>query len=201
MQMSKLDLTKLFKDCYTSRSEPGIVDVPPGSFLTIAGRGAPGGETYQRKLEALYAVAYRLKFLSKHAGNDFAVCKLEALWWFDGSPGATVPPREQWNWKMMIRQPDFVSGEMAVAAVQEAEAKKKLAPALEVSFEHVDEGLSAQIMHHGPYTEEEPTIARLHAFIEDGGHQARGLHHEIYLNDPRRAAPEKLRTIIRQPIQ
>ncbi len=199
--MSKLDLTKLYKDGYTSRAEPGVVDVPSGNFLTITGRGAPGGEVYRQKLEPLYAVAYRLKFMSKHAGNDFVVCKLEGLWWFDDPGNLIMPPREQWNWKMMIRQPEFATAEMATAAKQEVEAKKKLSSAQEVSFDHFDEGLSAQVMHLGPYTEEEATIARLHAFIEDGGYQAHGLHHEIYLSDPTKVAPEKLRTIIRQPIR
>ncbi len=199
--MSKLDLTRLYKHCYSSRSEPGIVDVPSGNFLTITGRGAPGGEVYQQKLEPLYAVAYRLKFMAKDAGDDFVVCKLEGLWWFDGPGNSIVPPREQWNWKMMIRQPDFATEGMAAAARQEVEAKKKLATAKQVSFEHFDEGLSAQIMHVGPYSEEEATISRLRAFIEDSGYQAHGLHHEIYLSDPTKVAPEKLRTIIRQPIR
>lgn len=199
--MSKLDLTKVYKDSYTSRSEPGIVDVPPGNFLAITGRGAPGGEAYQQKLELLYAVAYRLKFMAKHAGNDFVVCKLEGLWWFDDPAKSIAPPREQWNWKMMIRQPDCATAEMAAAARQEVETKKRLASAQEVSFEHFDEGLSAQIMHFGPYTEEEATITRLHAFIDDGGYRVHGLHHEIYLSDPNKVTLERLRTIIRQPIQ
>ena len=198
--MSKLDLTNLYKDCYTSRTEPGIVDVPPGSFLSITGRGAPGGEVYQQKLQPLYAVAYRLKFIAKHAGQDFKVCKLEGLWWFDDAATTNVPPRAHWNWKMMLRQPDYVNEGMTAVARVEVEAKKKLPSAQDVTFEFFDEGLSAQVMHLGPYSEEEATITRLHAFIEDGGHQARGLHHEIYLSDPSRVAPEKLRTIIRQPI-
>lgn len=199
--MSKLDLAKLHRESYTSRSDPHIIEVPPGNFLTISGRGAPGGEAYQQKLVPLYAVAYRTKFLAKHDGNDFVVCKLEGLWWFDDPEQTTAPPREQWNWKMMIRQPDFVSAETAQAARQEVEANKKLPLALEVSFEHFDEGLAAQIMHLGSYAEEDATIARLHAFIKVCGRQPRGLHHEIYLSDPAKVAPEKLRTIIRQPIR
>ena len=198
--MSKLDMTKLYKDGYTSRAEPGVVDVPSGNFLTITGRGAPGGEVYRQKLEPLYAVAYRLKFMSKHAGNDFVVCKLEGLGWFDDPGNLIMPPREQWNWKMMIRMPKFLSEKMVEVARQEVVARKKLPSAQEVCFERFDGGLSAQVMHIGPYTEEEPTIALLHAFIENAGHRSRGLHHEIYLSDPRKVAPEKLRTIIRQPI-
>lgn len=198
--MNKIDLTKLHKDSYSARSDPHIVSIPAGNFLTILGRGAPGENTYLQKLDPLYAVAYRIKFHAKHASNDFVVCKLEGLWWFD-DPAASAPPREQWNWKLMIRQPDFVVEDWVRTAQVEVENKKKLPSAQDVRFEFFDEGLSAQIMHLGPYSEEAPTIARLHAFIEDEGYQPRGLHHEIYLSDPRKVAPEKLRTIIRQPVE
>jgi len=198
--MAKLDLTKLYKGFYTSSTEPNIVEVPKANFLTIVGRGAPGGDVYQCKLEALYGVAYRVKFKAKAAGNDYVVCKLEGLWWFD-DPMATDVPREEWNWKLMIRQPEFVTREMVEEARSEVQAKKKIDEALEVMFETYEEGLSAQIMHIGPYEDEPATIARLHRFIHEGGYEMRGLHHEIYLTDIRRAAPEKWRTIIRQPIR
>ena len=198
--MAKLNLTKLYKEFYTSSTEPSIVEVPEANFLTIVGRGAPGGDAYQRKLEALYGVAYRVKFKAKAAGNDYIVCKLEGLWWFD-DPAATDVPREEWNWKLMIRQPDFVTHEMVEQARSEVQAKKKMDEALEVMFETYIEGLSAHIMHLGPYAEEEPTIARLHQFIQENRYEPHGLHHEIYLTDARRVAPEKLRTIIRQPIR
>lgn len=197
--MAKLDLTKLHEEFYTSSTEPSIVDVPQANFLTILGRGAPGDEVYQRKLEALYGVAYAVKFKAKAAGNDYAVCKLEGLWWFDDPTAADVP-REEWNWKLMIRQPEFVSHEMVVEAKLEVQAKKKMDEVLEVELEAYDEGLSAQIMHIGPYEDEPATIARLHKFIREGGYEMRGLHHEIYLTDIRKAAPEKWRTIVRQPI-
>lgn len=198
--MSKIDLIKVHRDCYTARSDPHLVNIPSGNFLTILGRGAPGGEAYLQKLEPLYALAYRLKFHAKQASHDFAVCKLEGLWWFDDL-SATTPAREQWNWKLMIRQPDFVIEEMVETAREEVEIKKNLLAVQEVQFEFFDEGLSAQVLHLGRYTEEEAAIARLHAFIEDEGYQPRGLHHEIYLSDPRKVAPEKLRTIIRQPVE
>ena len=198
--MSKLDLTKLHEECYTSHPDPHVIEVPPWSFLTIAGRGAPGGKAYQEKLEPLYALAYRVKFLAKDTGNDYVVCKLEGLWWFDDPELPIAPPREQWNWKMMIRQPDFVAAEMIQEARRQVEAKKKLPAVHDVSFERYDEGLAAQIMHLGSYAGEDATIARLHAFIRERGRQPHGLHHEIYLSDPNKVAPEKLRTIIRQPI-
>ncbi|MFQ6059176.1 MAG: GyrI-like domain-containing protein [Anaerolineae bacterium] len=198
--MAKLDLTRLYRAFYTSPTEPNVVDVPKANFLTIVGRGAPGGEVFQRKLEALYRVAYAVKFKAKAAGKDYVVCKLEGLWWFDDPTAADVP-REEWNWKLMIRQPEFVTREMVEEAKLEVKAKKKMAEAPEVEFEAYEEGLSAQIMHIGPYEDESATIARLHKFIREGGYEMRGLHHEIYLTDIRRAEPEKWRTIVRQPIR
>ncbi len=199
--MTKLDLTKMYKQFYTSSPEPNIVEVPEANFLVISGRGAPGGDAYQRGLEALYSMAYRVKFMAKAAGNDFIVGKLEGLWWFDSPDAGTKPPREDWNWKSMIRQPEFVTSEMVDPARTEVHSKKKLDEALEVEFEAYAEGLSAQIMYVGPYAEEGPTITRLQTFIRENGYEMTGPHHEIYLNDPRKVPPEKLRTIIRQPIR
>ena len=198
--MAKLNLTKALKAFYTSSTEPNVVTVPAGRFLTIVGRGAPGGPVYQQKLEALYAVAYGVKFKAKAEGNDFVVSKLEGLWWFD-DPTATDVPRDEWNWKLMIRQPEFVTPDMAAQAKPEAHAKKKMDAVLEVEFETYDEGLSAQILHLGPFADEGPTIARLHEFIRASGHRPHGLHHEIYLSDARKVPPDKLRTIIRQPMR
>lgn len=202
--MSKLDLKKELKPYYTSRRKPSIIDVPEGKFLTITGRGEPGGAAYQAALNALYSVAYALKFRCKAEGRDFTVMGLEGLWWWDDPAAFDVenpPPREEWNWKSMIRQPDFVTEGMVEAAKAEAKAKKGLDEIDRIVLESFHEGLSAQIMHVGPYSEEGPTIRRLHEFIEESGYKPRGLHHEIYLSDPRRAAPERWRTIIRQPIE
>ena len=201
--MSKLDLRKELKQFYTSSKKPNIVDVPEGKFLTITGRGEPGGEAYQAALNALYSVAYTVKFGSKKEGRDFTVMPLEGLWWWD-TPATRLseaPPREEWNWKSMIRQPDFVTDEMVEAAKEEAKAKKGLTEVDNIVLEVFEGGLSAQIMHIGPYSEEGPTVERLHAFIAGNGYRMRGIHHEIYLSDPRRSAPERWRTIIRQPIE
>ena len=199
--MAKLDLTKKYKEFYTSSAEPNIVEVPAANFLTIEGRGAPGGEAYIRGIEALYAVAYGVKFKAKAAGNDYVVCKLEGLWWFDDPTASDMPPPEEWNWKLMTRQPDFVTREMVDEARSEAQAKKKIDEVQKVAFESFDEGLAAQIMHIGPYSEEGPTYARLVEFVHESGHDLRGLHHEVYLTDPRRASAENMRTILRHPIR
>jgi hypothetical protein len=201
--MSKLDLRKELKQYYTAKKKPEVIDVPPGKFLTIVGRGEPGGEAYAAALQALYGLSYTLKFKSKAEGRDFTVMTLEGLWWWD-DPGVFdlegAPPREEWNWKSMIRQPDFVTREM-VDEVR-PEVRKKRGPAVDdVVLETFHEGLSAQIMHLGPYSEEGPTVMRLHEFIEESGCSMRGRHHEIYMSDPRRSKPENIKTIIRQPIE
>ncbi|MDH5703407.1 MAG: GyrI-like domain-containing protein [Aigarchaeota archaeon] len=198
----KIDLRKQLKAFYSSPKKPNIIDVPPAKFLTITGRGEPGGEAYRAAMNALYSVAYTIKFRAKAAGKDFTVMTLEGLWWFD-DPNASFDsvPREEWNWKSMIRQPDLITAEMVKEAKTQAKAKKGLEEIDSVVLEKFHEGMSAQIMHIGPYSEEGETIAELHRFIEENGYKMRGHHHEIYMSDPRRTAPERCKTIIRQPIE
>lgn len=201
--MTKLDLRKELKQYYTAKTKPEIVDVPPGKFLTIVGRGQPGGESYTAALNALYTVAYTLKFKEKAEGRDFTMMTLEGLWWWD-SPATTLedaPPRSEWNWKSMIRVPDFVTERMVEAAKREAKAKKGFKEIDEIGLETYHEGLSAQFMHVGPYSEEAITVPKLHRFIEENGYTLRAHHHEIYMSDPRRVPPEKWKTIIRQPVK
>jgi hypothetical protein len=201
--MSKLDLRKELKRFYTAKRKPELVDVPPGKFLNIVGRGAPDGEAYAAAIQALYGLSYALKFRCKAEGRDFTFIALEGLWWWDDPTifdleGA--PPREEWNWKSMIRQPDFISPEMLEEV--RPEVSEKRGPAVDkVVLETFHEGLCAQIMHLGPYNEEGPTIQLLHDYITEQGYRMRGDHHEIYMSDPRRSKPEKLKTIIRHPIE
>jgi len=198
----KIDLRKQLKPFYSSSKKPNIVDVTPSKFLTITGRGEPGGKSYQAALNALYSVAYTIKFKAKAAGKDFVAMPLEGLWWWD-DPKASFSevPKEEWNWKSMIRQPDFITPETVEEAKAEAKEKKGLKEIDRIILEEFNEGLSAQIMHIGPFSEEGETIAKLHKFIEENGYKMRGYHHEIYMSDIRRAAPEKWKTIIRQPIE
>jgi hypothetical protein len=198
----KIDLRKQLKHLYSSSKKPDVIDVPPAKFLTITGRGEPGGEAYQAALNALYSVAYSVKFRAKAAGKDFVVMNLEGLWWWD-DPEAYFGEvsREEWNWKSMIRQPDFITLEMVEGAKAEAKEKKGLKEIDRVILEDFNEGSSAQIMHIGPFSEEGETIAELHMFIEENGYKMRGYHHEIYMSDVRRTAPKRWRTIIRQPIE
>jgi len=197
--MTKIDLTKEYKSLYSAKKEPHLIDVPPANFLMIDGRGAPSSEIYVEKVGALYPLAYKVKFLCKEKEQDFVVCKLEGMWWFDSYDGPT-PPREEWNWTMMIRMPDFVTADMVEEAREQV--KDKQVPYLdEVRFAELHEGLSAQVLYIGPYSDEAQTIIELHEFVHQQGYELRGHHHEIYFNDPRRTDPAKLKTILRHPVE
>ena len=201
--MGKLDLRKELKEFYSAKKKPQIIDVPPGNFLTYPGRGAPGGEAYQKAIEALYGSAYTIKFKCKEEDRDFTVMALEGLWWWDDRTAFTLadaPPRETWNWISLIRMPDYVTVEL-LEELRPVIKEKRGDSVDNVKLEVFHEGLSAQIMHRGPFSEEQPTVDRLNAFIEEQGYKLRGHHHEIYLSDFRRTKPENLKTIIRHPIE
>ena len=200
--MNKVDLSKELKEVYTAKKIPKLVDVPEGKFLTIIGEGDPNGKEYQQAIQALYGVAYTLKFHYKKQGKDFKVNALEGLWWVDnGVFDLNNPaPREMWRWKSMIRVPDYVEDEDLQKLMAEL-IEKRGEKVTELKLETINEGLSAQIMHIGPYSDELPTINTLHEWVEEQGYQLRGDHHEIYMSDPRRTKPENLKTIIRHPIK
>jgi len=200
---TKLDLKREFRELYGCGRDPAIVEVPELSFLMIDGTGDPNtSEQYRAALEALFSVSYTLKFTVRRApaGFDYAVMPLEGLWSAPDGSGVLTSERPDWNWTSMIAQPDEITSEMVAAAIVAAERKRELQAAAKLRLERFHEGPAAQLMHVGPYAQEGPNIARLHAFITAEGYAPAGRHHEIYLGDPRRSAPEKLRTIIRQPV-
>ena len=203
--MSKLDLKKKFKDLYRpSQNEVTIVDVPTMNFLMIDGHGDPNtAQAYQDAVEALYGVAYKLKFISKkERGMDYVVPPLEGLWWADDMETFTARrDKSTWDWTMMILQSEWITNNMVEDAVRQVEKQKDLPAVSDLRLETYHEGLAMQILHIGSYDEEGPTIARMHAFALDNGYELAGKHHEIYLSDPRRAAPDKLKTVLRQPVQ
>src|ERR1035441_1778222 len=151
---------------------------------------------------ALYSIAYAAKFAIKRApdGVDYGVLPLEGLFWALDMSAFTTEDKAAWDWTLMIMQPDLVTDEIFQEARAKAAEKISSDLAARVCFERFAEGLAAQLMHIGPYAQEGPTIERLHAFIAQQGYERAGKHHEIYLSDPRRCAPEKMRTIVRQPI-
>jgi hypothetical protein len=203
--MSKIDLKKEWKELYRpSARQVSIVEVPPFNYLMIDGRGDPNvAQEYKDAVETLYAVAYTLKFMLKKGeiGQDYVVMPLQGLWWVENMAEFSVERKGDWQWTMMILQPPPVTEAMVAEAVAQA-AKKKNPPALDkVRLESLHEGDAAQIMHIGPYADEAPNITKIHQFILENGGKLRGKHHEIYLSDPRRTTPEKLKTIIRQPFE
>lgn len=198
--MAKIDLKTSLGPLYRQRAgQVSVVDVPRLAYLMVDGVGEPDGSEASAAVQALYPVAYKTKFLMKARGSDFVVMPLEGLWWADDMEDFLTGRRDRWRWTYMIAVPDVVTAEVlaeAIAAVDPARA----GPALgSVRLDHLEEGRAAQLLHIGPYAEEGPNIQRLHEHIASLGGTLTGRHHEIYLGDPRRTAPEKLRTIIRQP--
>lgn len=207
--MPVIDLKKENKELYNpSAKEVSIVDVPEMNFLIIDGEGDPNiSQEYQDSIEALFSVSYKVKFISKKENSqDYVVMPLEGLWWVENMKEFTVQDKSGWKWTAMIRQPDFITKDMIKKAVQEVEKKKKLPALSRIKFQSLHEGLSVQIMHIGPYSQEGPTVEKLHNFIEEKGYEFNGSlpgkkHHEIYISNILRTKPEKLKTIIRQPMK
>jgi hypothetical protein len=202
--VERIDLKKDLKHLYQpSAKEVVQVDVPTFGFLMVDGEGDPNtSQEYAQAVEALFSVSYVAKFMVKKGPQklDYAVMPLEGLWWADDMSAFAADDKTNWKWTLMIMQPSFVAGEIIEAAIAEVRAKKKLPAIDKLRLEKFSEGRCAQVLHVGPFSEEGPTIERLHEFI-----RARtslfGKHHEIYLSDIRRADPKKWKTIIRQPMK
>jgi len=202
--MDKTDVKKQFPQLYrVSSKNVAEVDVPPLKFLMIDGMGDPNSSPdYARAIEALFSVSYVTKFAVKRGaiGIDYGVLPLEGLWWADDWSSYISTDKAKWKWTMMIMQPEFVPEDVVYQAIDDVIRKKSLEAAKALRLEEFHEGRSAQILHIGPYSEEGPTIERMHNFIDERAAK-RGKHHEIYLSDIRRAAPKNWKTILRQPIQ
>jgi hypothetical protein len=202
MAATKVDFKRELREFYTAKPAPAIVEVPELVFLMVDGHGDPNTSAeYREAVSALFSVSYAARFALKRGDIlEYGVMPLEGLWWVPDMSAFTTEDKSAWDWTMMIMQPDAVTREVFEAAMEKA-AKRSL-PALErVRLERFAEGPAAQVMHRGPYSAEGPTIAALHAFIADQGHELAGKHHEIYLSDPRRSAPERMKTILRQPVR
>ncbi|MFC2056322.1 GyrI-like domain-containing protein [Chloroflexota bacterium] len=201
--MEKIDVRKEFKQLYNpSPKEAMIVNVPEMNFLMIDGAGNPNtAQEYKDAIEALYAMSYALKFMVKKGQTavDYGVMPLEGLWWSDDMTQFSVENKDIWKWTSMIMQPKFITKNMFDEAVAQVAKKKNPSALTKMRFESFHEGIAAQIMHLGPYSAEGPTIERLHNFIEENGYELEGKHHEIYLTDPNRSTPEKMKIVIRQP--
>jgi hypothetical protein len=202
--MDKIDLSKELKPLYSPRrGKFVIVDVPKINFLMIDGEGNPNTATsYREAIGALYAVAYTAKFRLKLGPEnvDFRVMPLEGLWWADDEMDFIAGHKDNWKWTAMMAVPDFVTKKVVAEAAATAAEKKELPGLKLLRLAPFREGKAVQTLYVGAYANEGPVIEDLHRFIEESGHKLRGKHHEVYMSDPRRTAPEKLKTIIRQPI-
>jgi len=202
--VEKVDLKRELAHLYRpSVRQVAPVDVPPMNFLMVDGAGDPNtAPAYAEAVEALFSVAYALKFAVKKGpvATDYSVMPLEGLWWSRDMSSYTTGDRSAWLWTMMIMQPDLVAHDIVERTLDAVGAKKDLPALSRIRFEAFHEGLAAHVMHVGPFSEEGPTIERVHDFIESSGHVRSGKHHEIYLSDIRKAHPSKWKTIIRQPM-
>jgi len=203
--MKKVDYRKELKHLYNpSPKEVVMVEVPKMNFLVVDGKGDPNtSKEYQEAIEALFSVSYNIKFSIKKGKEaiDYSVMPLEGLWWVEDMSKFNIKDKSNWQWTAMIMEPDFVVEDLVGAAIKEVQGKKDLRALSKIKFESFEEGLSAQIMHMGPFSAEGPTIEKTHNFIKDKGYSLRGKHHEIYLSNFRKAKPEKMKTVIRQPME
>lgn len=205
------DFKKEFKEFYLPKNRPEIITVPKMNYIAVRGNGNPNEEdgAYKKALEVLYAVSYTLKMSYKSDYKiegffEYVVPPLEGFWWQDGKNGIDYSDKSKFNWISVIRLPDFIKKENFSWAVDTASKKKKIDCGI-AEFISIDEGLCVQIMHNGPYDDEPATIKLMDDFIHENGYENDinevRLHHEIYLSDPRKTAPEKLKTVIRHPIR
>jgi hypothetical protein len=203
--VDKLDYKKDMKELYfPSAREVAVVEVPSMNFVMIDGEGDPNtSREFQDAMQALYAISFTNKFMLKKegVGPEYTVAPAEGLWWMDEGESLDLNNKAAWKWRLMMMQPPHVSGEVFERALEQARTKKDIPALGKARFKEFHEGLAVQIMHVGPYAEETPTIEKIHDFMAGNGFEFNGKHHEIYLGDPRKTQPEKLKTVIRQPVR
>lgn len=204
--MDKLDFVKQDKHLYDSDTTPELIMVPGMLYLMYDGKGMPkDNPEFQRAFNALFGVAYSLKFLAKKGHvprgyKDFKVAPPEGLWWMEGDESFDLNQPDKWRWTLMIRMPEFVTQRMVLNAIEELVEKKKDHSYRNVRLSRLNEGPSVQVLHVGPYETEQDSIAKLHDLVHALGYRLDGKHHEIYFGDPRRTKPERLKTILRHPV-
>jgi hypothetical protein len=205
------DYKKEYKEFYLPKKKPSIVELPKINYLAVRGQGDPNAEDgeYKQSIALLYAIAYTIKMSKKGQHQlegyfDYVVPPLEGFWWQEGVEGVDYTRKEDFHFISLIRLPDFVTKEAFDWAIAEATEKKKM-DFSKVEFLSYEEGLCVQCLHVGPYDNEPETVALMHDFMAEKGYQLdiseKRYHHEIYLSDARRVAPEKMRTVIRHPIK
>jgi hypothetical protein len=197
----KLDLYEQHKDEYVAPRAPVLITVKPARYLSIQGRGEPGGDAFQAATAALYNVAFTVKMARKAAGRDYTVSKLEGLWWGKNKDGHFErEPRSSWNWQLLIRVPDWIQSREVAQGAEGLVKKGKARDVLKVELAVLNEGRAVQMLHVGPFDREADTIRQMASFAESQRLAFHGKHHEIYVSDPRRVTASKLRTILRRPV-
>lgn len=207
--MAKLNLTQTYKSYFTANTQPEVVFIEPARFISIPGKGDPSEPAFAENIQALYITAYTIKFAAKQQGNDFVVSKLEGLWWLDESKYshysmAELPlkvPRSEWQYRLLIRMPEFVTQSIVEQGKQTAETKNKLRKIREVDYFEMTEGKCVQMLHIGPFSTEPESLAQMLPIMQVNQFVKNGLHHEIYLSDFRKTEPGKLKTILREPVK
>ena len=203
--MEKFDLKNTLPDYFkASPSKFSVVKLPKFNYLMVDGKGDPNtSPSYLEAIELLYGVSYTLKFMSKNEeGEDYVVPPLEGLWWAKDMKSFENREKSNWSWTMMIMVPNGITKAYATKAIKTFKDKKPEANISKIRFESLAEGLSVQILYVGPYDAEGPVLARMHKeFMPENNFVFNGIHHEIYLGDPRKTSPEKLKTILRQPVK
>lgn len=207
--MAKLDLTKQHKAYYSAKNKPELLIIEKAQFLSIKGKGDPSEKEFSDKVQALYATAYAIKFLCKALDKDFVVGKLQGQWSFDEGKYRNVSideaslkvPRNEWSYRMMIRMPEFVTREQLKSTIETVVTKKQIRLATEIEFYEMEEGKVVQMLHIGPFANEPVTLNQIQEFIVINNLKRNGLHHEIYLSDLNKTSPDKLKTILREPVK
>lgn len=201
--MGKIDFKKEYKELYKpSARDFTYVDIPDFQFLMIDGSGDPNVVVeYQQAIETLYSVAYKIKFVSKKSDKDYVVPPLEGLWWAEDMEQFSIDRKDEWLWTMMIMQPEWITEPMFQDGLSQVTKSKNLPGVSKLRMESYSEGKAIQILYTGPFANEGPVIAAMHRRLHEDGFVKKAKHHEIYLSDPRKTAPDKLKTVIRQPVQ
>ncbi|MBI3140221.1 MAG: GyrI-like domain-containing protein [Sphingobacteriales bacterium] len=207
--MEKTDLLKQYKPYYSATAKPVLSRNGPVSYISVCGKGDPSGPVFAENIGALYRTAYTIKAYCKKQQKDFTVPKLEGLWWYDekkygshtmaAAPGHI--PREEWEYRLLIRMPGFVRAEMLVQARETIISLKEMKSAPEIDWFVMDEGEVIRVLHTGPFATEPATLGKIQDFMKERGLVRNGLHHEIYLSDFRRTAADRLKTILCEPVK
>jgi hypothetical protein len=201
--MDKVDLFRELSEEYAVPRRPALLRTTKGKYLSIEGQGAPGSAAFTDSIGAMYAIAYTIKMTRKFGGSpdpDYKICPLETIYWADGDdPDFSSRPKDEWRWRMLIRTPDFV-GARDLKAAQDKAKEKEVARAADVRLVTLSEGRCVQMLHVGPYDAVGPDICSMQQLASQEGYRFSGRYHEIYLSDPRRVSPEKLKTILRMPV-